>query len=347
MTYNALRFDADAVDRTQSFHTVISACNPDVVLMQEIDTSGGALLMESLLQQISVDFTMAAFNYDGACYYRTSLVDFVSSDIITTPTRDITEFVLEVEDNRINLYNCHLKASTGYEADRLAEVTELRKHLDGLPEGTDFLLVGDMNLYTSEEPAYQYMMSDGTNIIGKATDLIDEVGAWHNNILFAHVHTQATREGEWAGGLDDRFDFILSSVTMDNRSGIDYVDDSYTAFGNDGNHFNVAITNGTNAVVSQAIANALHAASDHLPVYADFVSLSRRPVITGITIANGSITITWQPIAQTPFYKIRSADAPDGAFTDDTSGTYSGSTTWQAPVPTNHYPRFYRVRTGR
>ena len=39
--------------------------------------------------------------------------------------------------------------------------------------------------------------------------------------------------------------------------------------GNDWNHFNDAINDGNNTSVSDEIADALHAASDHLPVYMD------------------------------------------------------------------------------
>ena len=39
--------------------------------------------------------------------------------------------------------------------------------------------------------------------------------------------------------------------------------------GNDGNHFNDAINDGNNTSVSDEIADALHDASDHLPVYMD------------------------------------------------------------------------------
>jgi hypothetical protein len=51
---------------------------------------------------------------------------------------------------------------------------------------------------------------------------------------------------------------------------MNYVDDTYIAFGNDGQHFNQAINSGTNGAVSQTMADALHAASDHLPVFASF-----------------------------------------------------------------------------
>ena len=45
---------------------------------------------------------------------------------------------------------------------------------------------------------------------------------------------------------------------------------SYIVLGNDGAHFNQAINSGTNSAVSEEMADALHAASDHLPVFADF-----------------------------------------------------------------------------
>jgi hypothetical protein len=48
-----------------------------------------------------------------------------------------------------------------------------------------------------------------------------------------------------------------------------YVEDTYWAVGNDGNHFNDAINDGNNTSVSDEIADALHDASDHLPVYMD------------------------------------------------------------------------------
>ncbi len=69
---------------------------------------------------------------------------------------------------------------------------------------------------------------------------------------------------------------ILVSADVLERSdasipGVHVLPDTYTAFGNDGAHFNQAINSGTNSVVSAPMADALHAASDHLPLYADFV----------------------------------------------------------------------------
>ena len=70
--------------------------------------------------------------------------------------------------------------------------------------------------------------------------------------------------------MDDRFDWLfVSESILNNQSRMVYIEDSYTAFGNDGNHFNDAINSGNNFSVSDQIADALHDASDHLPVYMD------------------------------------------------------------------------------
>ncbi len=133
-----------------------------------------------------------------------------------------------------------------------------------------------MNIYKSSEPAYQKFIDAGS---GQSEDLLPPamVGNWHVNSSFASVHTQSSRTNQFGGGatsgLDDRFDMILVNSGLNDSSGFEYVDTSITVFGNDNNHFDTAINLGTTSAVSQQIADALHNASDHLPVYADFISL--------------------------------------------------------------------------
>ncbi len=282
MTYNVLNFsEASGLDRIQYFQTIIEEVNPDIVIMQEMINEEGANLMLNALNTNGQEYTGAEFidgyNTDNMFYYRTSIATLVSQDTIHTDLRDISEYVVIIGENEIRFYSCHLKAGQGpsNRAKRLAEVTILRNRLNNtLPEGTEFLIVGDMNFYYSNEPGYQKLIADEENNIGKTQDLIDNVGYWHNNEKFASVHTQSTRDSAFGGGassgLDDRFDFIFASYGLNNSHGIEYINSSYTAFGNDGDHFNMSINYGENGVVSQEVANALYYASDHLPVYADF-----------------------------------------------------------------------------
>ena len=74
-----------------------------------------------------------------------------------------------------------------------------------------------------------------------------------------------------------------------------YVEGTYWAVGNDGNHFNDAINDGNNNSVSEEIADALHDASDHLPVYMDVwfddITYSDQGIVISEIMANpGSVS---------------------------------------------------------
>jgi len=109
---------------------------------------------------------------------------------------------------------------------------------------------------------------------GYVIDPINRPGDWHNNISFVDIHTQSTRTRQFGGGanggMDDRFDMILVSENMIEVGGIHYLDSTYIAYGNDGNHFNDSLNAPPNTTVTQEIANALHYASDHIPLFATF-----------------------------------------------------------------------------
>lgn len=119
--------------------------------------------------------------------------------------------------------------------------------------------------------AYQKLIGDEADNDGRLFDPIDSPGYWHTNAAFAGIHTQSTRSEQFgggaSGGLDDRFDFILISQSLQDEVLVT----SYAAFGNDGSHFDQSINDGSNDSVSVEVANALYYASDHLPVRCDFV----------------------------------------------------------------------------
>lgn len=68
--------------------------------------------------------------------------------------------------------------------------------------------------------------------------------------------------------MDDRFDFILvGNDVMNGTNKLKYVTNTYTAVGNDGQHFNKSINaSPTNTAVPANVADALYYMSDHLPI---------------------------------------------------------------------------------
>lgn len=180
-------------------------------------------------------------------------------------------------NEQFRMYSGHLKASSGSDNEerRRAEAEVLRGELDQLPAGSMFMFCGDFNLYSSFEPAYQLLLGLGDNPNGRLLDPINRPGAWNNSVSFADIHTQSPRTASFGGGstggMDDRFDFILSSAAWMDTSGSYVIPSSYHAYGNDGLHFNQAINDGTNQAVPDSVADALHNCADHLPVVVDVV----------------------------------------------------------------------------
>ena len=132
---------------------------------------------------------------------------------------------------------------------------------DNLGQGIPIIYAGDFNLFSSTEQAWDNMLDNGN---GQAFDPLDRPGDWHDDAAFLRLHSQ-----DPGGAMDDRFDFQFITAELSDGAGIDYVQGSYHVFGNNGSHaLNHHITTGSGAA-SDVLA-ALAAASDHLPVVADY-----------------------------------------------------------------------------
>jgi len=288
MNYNLLNYDADTT-RNALFRTVVQANDPDIVVVQEVlSTAGKNNFLNNVLNYGGNQYQAGAFILDSissnAIYYKSAKFIFVSNSAIPTTPRDLNEFTLIYFPTftTFRIYALHLKAEQGAsnELQRLAEVQALRQVTDALPPGSDFIVCGDFNIYTAAETAYAALLSQAGP--GYALDPLP-AGNWHANPSFAAIHTQSTRVRAFGngstGGLDDRFDMILLSQGVSNPGGMAYLTGSYTTFGNDGFHFNDSINALPNFAVPPEVANALHYASDHLPVLASFQFGSAPPVV--------------------------------------------------------------------
>ena len=277
-TYNILNYSDET--RNPDFKMVLDEIKPDVVVVQEILTQYGVNVFRS--GALGDEYVAGPFingtDTDNAIFYKDSLFTLIDNRNISTALRDISEYTLvhNFSGDTLIIYSVHLKASNT-ETDRqkrLAEVNILRNVTDNLPLGTNFMVIGDFNIYYSNEPAYQKLINQSTT--GYFLDT-QPAGNWHNNIAYASLHTQSTcgllsgcPNGGSGGGMDDRFDMMLFSQAVSDTGGITYVADSYIPFGNDGQHLNNSINDPPFNIITQQVADALYNASDHLPVYADF-----------------------------------------------------------------------------
>lgn len=265
----------------------------DLMLFQEV-TTGTVGTLQSIVNAstpagstyIRATFTSASGedSASGAqcAFYRVqSVSETVSAhaDIFTQAGRYCDRWLFTLNGYSssaasLYVYGAHLKASLGSEDLREAGALAIRANSNALGVGIRAIYTGDFNVYVNTEPAYLAFLAPGS---GQAFDLLGS-GSW-TGASNAIKHTQSPRlvtGGLVGGGVDDRFDFQLVTASLDDGDGISFIDGTYRTLGNDGSHYNIAINTGNNTYYpsdiarSNALANALHQATDHMPVVVDY-----------------------------------------------------------------------------
>lgn len=269
--------------------TIISYVKPDIFSVNEMVASEA--MMEHLLGQINSTWTnrymrpeFIKSNSDylaNAIYYNSKKLTFKDQVIVQDYVRDINMFTFyynspALEQGDTAFVICivaHLKAGSGTSNSNKRKVmaTNTMNYLSSHDQNANYLLMGDFNLYEDTEPAWlQFTMNSNSNI--NFNDPVNKSGYWHNNYAYRNYHTQSTHSEDNGcasyGGMDDRFDFVLISNNIKNGTEhVKYVNGSYWAVGQDGEHFNKGLLDApTNTSVPSNVLNALGKNSDHLPV---------------------------------------------------------------------------------
>ncbi|MBK8549991.1 MAG: T9SS type A sorting domain-containing protein [Ignavibacteria bacterium] len=279
MAYNLLNYSTGEA-RNVYFKKTLDYSSPDVLAVCEIISEAA---MNDMLANVLNSNTPGLYSAgtfidgpdtDNAIFFKTAKFTFLSNTPIHTSLRDINMFTLvhNLSRDTIRLFVVHLKASQGTdeELQRLAEVNAVRSVTNGFPAGTEFMILGDFNIYKSSEASYIRMLEVESGNDGQFIDPYTLPGTW-NQAAYAPYHSQSTRVrsfgGGATGGMDDRFDFILNSSALIQEGRIKFIPNSLKPFGNDGNHYNDSINQRPNTAVPDSIADALAYSSDHLPVY--------------------------------------------------------------------------------
>lgn len=297
MFYNLLNFplETNVPNRIDYLEQTLNTYKPDIFMVCELNNVyGGIAILQVLQDIISEDYRSAVFtsntsddeignqnDLQNLIFYDNSKFILESQHVIQTLYRDFNHYKLKLnsvnQDSNpvyLNAIVCHLKASSGSNNEnlRLQMVQDLTQYLSTFPSDSYVMLAGDFNVYSASEPAFQELIDPNNNIV--FVDPVDRMGSWHTNVDYVDVFTQSTRTqtglGGSTGGLDDRFDFILTSTNMLSNQDLYYVPNSYQAFGNNSNLncFNNEILDTACAGTSFSleVREALYYFSDHLPV---------------------------------------------------------------------------------
>ena len=277
--------------KDECIRTLVDYVKPDIFTVCEFGAT----------QQLQNDFLRHNLNINGKNYWQSdNIINHAGESIINhifydsrkmglkkhvalhTQPRDTDVYELFLKTKSLAAGDtiklvcivAHPKAGMGYESNRRALMQVAMDYVNQHYPKDNVLIMGDFNMYTSNEPGYRLLTQTYSNpeiCFMDPAALVGGVGDWNNNIQYAAFHTQSTHsysnECFSNGGLDDRFDFILMADEIAfSYNHLRYVNNSYHAVGNDGLHFNMSVNQGYNTSVPAAVAEALFDGSDHLPV---------------------------------------------------------------------------------
>ncbi|MCB0712899.1 MAG: hypothetical protein KDD67_11270 [Ignavibacteriae bacterium] len=300
-TYNLLQFSGDDLDRTDDFLTVLKEIEPDILVVQGLSSEEGwQLFLDSVMKKVDPTFEAAPWHdgpdTDNGFFYKSDVIHYARMRILETLPRQTGVYTVLPARNRasgsdsLDLFVTHLNSGNSLEDEALRLESCAMIRMDLLKRGpivNDFTLLGTLNFH-STFPSYAHLVQKGMGGVVFSDPLVDinsETGnpdsiTWYRNPDFASIHTQSTREGEFeesiGDGLQDRSDFILFIPRLVNpkyKQEMRYLPNSYRVFGNDGRHYGEGVNVRSNDEVSVEVSQALHDASDHLPVYVDIVFL--------------------------------------------------------------------------
>jgi endonuclease/exonuclease/phosphatase family metal-dependent hydrolase len=292
--------------RQPHFRTIQAALSADVVVCQEVQSQAGVdSFLTNVLNVVAPGQWAAApfFNgndTDNALFYRPAAVQLLGAWPFYPNPANLLRYVVcyrlkPVGYNdaaaELRIYSQHLKASTGFEAQRLAEATGIRDSMNAMPPGTHAILEGDFNIYTGAEPAFGKLRESQANNVGRVYDPLNAPLVTWNTPSLAPIHTQSPcascPSGFATGGLDDRFDMFLPTLNLSDGEGLDLLVSTYKPVGNDGLHYNLNITDPPTIAEGAAYASALWNASDHLPIRVDLQVPAKIDVPAALALGAG------------------------------------------------------------
>ena len=335
MSYNI--FDCDNFsDRLTYFNTIMDYVRPDILIVEEIRSSisNVNLFLNNVLKPIDPNYSAGDFipssysENSNAIFYNSSKITFRSNTAIQTNQRDINKFVVyhPLTQDSLIIFALHLHSGDlpGPPSDRTiraSEINYLVTSLDALENNTNYIVVGDFNLYAPTEPAYKKMVkksNDHNYLIDPVNNgnQIDTLSGTWNLSQYYQVQSLATAKfgrpdatygcGYQTSGFNYRYDYILMSPQLFNDPDtLKYDDNSFSVFAQDGNHHNSLITSDPTIREGSTIADALWRSSDHLPVLATFTFANPYPVELVNFTANfikNSVHLNWNTATEVMNY---------------------------------------------
>jgi len=291
-------WDADMLSvKIRNLSRVLADLNADVVALQEVESLEALGHLQDALRGRGVDYPWAAVTEKDETAVRCAILSrypiTASRDIVVpgNRSRNILRADLDIDGARLVLFVNHWPSRNGPESRRIVPAEILFDAVSGLPEGTDYILLGDFNANYNEFAVISE--DDRLNDTGGRTginhvlgtiaegQLVDRqmIGAAENKHLHYNLWLEVEPSRRWSYlffGKPRTLDHILLPPAFFDGNGISYIDRSFDRFDP---HY---LFQG-NRIYRWQRANrgrGRHLGkgfSDHLPIYACFATDGFKP----------------------------------------------------------------------
>ena len=232
---------------------VIRDVGADVVALQEIETKRALLSLRDRLRDLDRDYPHLAIadskatSVKCAVLSRFPIVRKKEIPIAGDTSRNILKVTLAIDGRPLILFNNHWKSKSneGFESRRMAYALALKKEIDKLKEGTDYVLAGDFNANYNE---YHTFLNDpdlndtsgrtginhvlatlaGSRLVDEAILTGQPAERLHYN-LWLEIDEERRWSQVYAKNRNSPDALILPAELYDER-GISYVDNSFDRF---------------------------------------------------------------------------------------------------------------------
>ncbi len=279
--------EALLIKKIRNLTEVICDLDADVIGLQEVENDRVLARLQQSLKRAGCGYRHRAITHSKETPIHNALLSRIpikrKQDVLVTRyghQRSILEVTLDT-DPPLRLFVNHWRSKRGPESGRLVYAKALKKRLGKLPEGTEYLLLGDFNSNYNESVSIDAKHNDTHNVTG----INDILATWVDekmvrlNTLTAGTHFNLWMElsaGErWSHnffGDKEAIDAMLIPSTLHDGRGWDYVRGSFHPykpkylFGKYGQVNRWAYKHGKHLGKGY---------SDHLPIVARFTSDGR------------------------------------------------------------------------
>ena len=227
---------------------VICDINADIIGLQEVENENALKLLQKTLRSVGCFYPYSTITHKRKSAIQVALLSKIpiqnSKEIVVSRKlgyRNILEVKFMIEEKPFFIYVNHWNSKRSAESRRIVSARALKRQLERLAKGSEYLLLGDFNSdydeYREMEPKHNDTHGKtGINHILQTTlngEMINEKGMKSKAFQHYNLWLELPRFQRWSHnffGKKQGLDAMLLPPSLFDGRGLDYLNDSFRVF---------------------------------------------------------------------------------------------------------------------